>query len=150
MDGKGWELGTIAEVWCGAVVQGWEGNRLWFQLWLGKSEERVCFDVGRKQKGEFECWLTMFLLLPHYLMKYRLLFILLLLFQMLDILQCFISHHQNILLLLLFVCSFVFWVANISEIIRYLSSCLTSLSLILPRSIHVVANGKISFLFMAK
>ena len=51
----------------------------------------------------------------------------------------------------LFVNLFVHWIPHIIEIIWYLSSCdrLISLSIIISRSIHAIAKGKVSFFYTA-
>ena len=53
-------------------------------------------------------------------------------------------------LLFFLFCLFVFKVPYISEIIWHLSFSVFSLSIITSRSIHVVTNGKISFVFMVE
>ena len=53
------------------------------------------------------------------------------------------------LFLFCYVCSFVFWIPHLSEIIWHLSLSDISLSIIPSRSFHVVANSKISFLWLS-
>ena len=61
------------------------------------------------------------------------------------------SLHLRVCFYCLFI-YFVHWIPHISEIIWYLSFSvwLISLSITPSRSIHIVSNGKNSFVFMAK
>lgn len=59
-------------------------------------------------------------------------------------------YSQDLWVQFLFICFFFFKILSVSEIIQYVSLWLISLSGMPSRSICIIANGRISFYFMAE